>query len=82
MLRGFRNKDATSVMYAKGAFNNLEPDKIERFNQAFRSGVIEMPIVIYFNGGYELLSGNTRMTGLVANGFMPKVWFLDTRQFQ
>jgi hypothetical protein len=41
-------------------FDNLESDKIERFNKAFELGKIEVPIAVKFNDNdYDLVAGNT-----------------------
>ena len=44
---------------------------------AFKSGNIELPIVVKIGGKLDLLGGNTRFTGLVANNVMPQVWLID-----
>lgn len=77
MLPHINNTDATSIESAKQSFNALEPDKIKRFHQSLKSSTIEMPIIFDDGGHYELLGGNTRLTGLVANGVMPKVWLIN-----
>jgi len=56
-------------------FDSLNKDKISRFNINLRTGIIELPIVCKFsNGIYELISGNTRIIGLIKNGYNPMVW--------
>jgi len=59
-------------------FKGLEEPKKERFQAAFKKGVIEMPIVVKFNEkDYDLVAGNTRLSGLVNNGINPKIWIVD-----
>jgi hypothetical protein len=56
-------------------FDSLETDKIERFNQAFEEGVIETPIAVKFNDNdYDLVAGNTRLSGLINKGIDPTIW--------
>ena len=43
-------------------FDGLEKPKKERFNKAFETGKIELPIVVKFNDNdYDLVAGNTRL---------------------
>lgn len=63
-------------------FNQLERPKIKRFQQALASKTIEMPMVLHTTDGYELLGGNTRLTGLVARGVYPPVWVVDVRDLE
>jgi hypothetical protein len=59
-------------------FNNLEKDKKNRFYDAFDKGVIEMPIVVKFSDlDYDLVAGNTRLSGLILNKRDPYVWVID-----
>jgi len=59
-------------------FKRLEEPKKQRFLAAFKKGVIEMPIAIRFNEkDYDLVAGNTRLSGLVNNGIDPKIWVID-----
>jgi len=59
-------------------FKGLEQSKKERFQAAFKKGVIEMPIAVKFNEkDYDLVAGNTRLSGLVNNGVDPKIWVVD-----
>jgi hypothetical protein len=59
-------------------FKGLEEPKKERFQAAFKKGVIEMPIAVKFNEkDYDLVAGNTRLSGLVNNGINPKIWIVD-----
>lgn len=59
-------------------FDGLEEPKKERFKQAFEKGVIEMSIVVKFGeGDYDLVAGNTRLSGLVRNGVDPQLWVVD-----
>jgi hypothetical protein len=59
-------------------FDSLEQDKIERFNQAFKNGVIETPIAVKFNDNdYDLVAGNTRLSGLINKGIDPTIWIIE-----
>ena len=59
-------------------FKGLEEPKKERFQAAFKKGVIEMPIAVKFNEkDYDLIAGNTRLSGLINNGINPKIWVVD-----
>jgi len=59
-------------------FSGLEASKKERFKVAFEKGTIEMPIVVKFsNKDYDLIAGNTRLSGLVKNKVDPKLWVVD-----
>ena len=54
-------------------FESLEEPKKERFKQAFEKGVIEMSIAVKFGDkDYDLVAGNTRLSGLVKNEIDPK----------
>ena len=56
-------------------FDSLDSDKKERFEESFKLGVIEAPIVLEFNEDeYDLLGGNTRLAGCVKNKINPIVW--------
>lgn len=59
-------------------FDGLEEPKKERFKQAFEKGVIEMSIVVKFGeNDYDLVAGNTRLSGLVKNGIDPQLWVVE-----
>jgi len=59
-------------------FDRLEDVKKERFKVAFEKGTIEMPIVVKFsNKDYDLIAGNTRLSGLIKNKVDPKLWVVD-----
>jgi hypothetical protein len=59
-------------------FNSLEKEKKQRFQSAFKKGQIEMPIAVKFSDSdYDLLAGNTRLSGLVNNGEDPNIWIVD-----
>ena len=59
-------------------YDSLEEDKRERFERAFESGEVEIPIVIKFSDDeYDLLGGNTRLAGLIKNNINPKLWVID-----
>jgi len=58
--------------------DSLDPDKKERFDKALKSKTIEMPIAVKFSDGhYDLVAGNTRLSGLVNAGLDPKIWIVD-----
>jgi hypothetical protein len=59
-------------------FDNLEQPKISRFKNALEKGTIEMPIVVKFSeNDYDLVSGNTRLSGLQKQGIDPNLWIVD-----
>ena len=59
-------------------FDGLEKPKKQRFQAAFQKGSIEMPIAVKFSDNdYDLVAGNTRLSGLVKNGIDPKIWTVD-----
>jgi len=59
-------------------FDNLDKNKKQRFEKAFKAGKIEMPIAVKFsNDDYDLVAGNTRLSGLVKNNIDPKIWVVD-----
>ena len=59
-------------------FDSLEDNKKLRFKKAYKSGVIEHPIAVKFNNDtYDLVAGNTRLSGLVELGIDPKIWIVD-----
>jgi len=59
-------------------FDSLDKNKKSRFQSAFKSEKIEMPIVVKFSEtDYDLVAGNTRLSGLVNNGIDPTVWVVD-----
>jgi len=64
-------------------FDNLEDAKKARFQKAFNSGVIEHPIAVKFkDNDYDLVAGNTRVAGLVAQGVDPEIWIVDLSNLQ
>jgi hypothetical protein len=59
-------------------FDDLEKSKKERFNQAFEKGEIELPIAVKFNDNdYDLVAGNTRLSGLINKGIDPTIWVVE-----
>jgi len=59
-------------------FDGLEEPKKKRFIDAFNKGTIEMPIAVkFFDNDYDLVAGNTRLSGLVKQGVNPKIWIVD-----
>lgn len=62
-------------------FDGLEEPKKERFEQALSNGVVELPIAVKFGDqDYDLVAGNTRLSGLVKNGIDPIIWIVNTPQ--
>lgn len=63
-------------------FDSLEDEKKKRFNIAYGFGKIELPIVVKFDDNdYDLVAGNTRLSGLIKKGFDPTVWVVDLKEF-
>lgn len=60
-------------------FDKLDDDKKSHFEQHFKEGKIELPIVLKFDDEYELLGGNTRLAGLLKNKIKPKLWLIDMK---
>ena len=61
-------------------FESLEKPKKMRFEKAFSSGVVEMPIAVKFpDGSYDLVAGNTRVAGLVKNNIDPSIWIVKLK---
>ena len=59
-------------------FNSLEEPKKQRFQDALNKGNIEMSIAVKFSDDdYDLVAGNTRISGLVKNQIDPKIWIVD-----
>ena len=78
LLGQIENTTAPSPDVAREEWKNLEPASKQRFLDALKSGVIEMPIVVKIDGKYVLLAGNHRLTALVARNIFPiVVWLID-----
>lgn len=59
-------------------FDNLEPKKKKFVLQYIHDGLVEHPIVVKFaDDDYDLVAGNTRLSGLVKFGYDPKLWVID-----
>jgi len=59
-------------------FDGLEEPKKQRFEDAFNKGTIEMSIAVKFSDNdFDLVAGNTRLSGLVRKGIDPKIWIVD-----
>jgi hypothetical protein len=59
-------------------FDSLEKDKKQRFIEAYKTGVVEVPIAVKFNDfEYDLVGGNTRLAGLIRIGHDPKIWVVQ-----
>ena len=59
-------------------FDGLEKPKKQRFQSAFENEKIELPIVVKFSDkDYDLVAGNTRLSGLVKNGEDPSLWVVE-----
>lgn len=69
------NTDADT---AADSFDTLLPARKARFFKALADGIVEYPIAVKFsNTDYDLMAGNTRLTGLVLTGIDPKLWLID-----
>jgi hypothetical protein len=59
-------------------FDKLEEPKKQRFIAALENGIIEMPIAVKFDDAdYDLVAGNTRLSGLTKSGINSKIWIVD-----
>ena len=59
-------------------WDGLVKDKRDRFAKALSSGQIELPIIArYSDGQLELISGNTRLTGMMRELGKAKAWIYD-----
>jgi hypothetical protein len=59
-------------------YDTLEDEKKKRFDEAFKKGKVEIPMVVKFSDtDYDLLGGNTRLAGLISKGINPKLWVVD-----
>lgn len=59
-------------------YDSLDKGKKNNFQNAFKDGIIETPIVgRWGEGSYEVIAGNTRLSGLVKNGVDPTVMVVD-----
>jgi hypothetical protein len=59
-------------------FNGLHPIKKKFVLQYIKDGLVEHPIVVKFSDtDYDLVAGNTRLSGLVKFGHDPKLWVVD-----
>lgn len=59
-------------------FNNLDIDKKVRFKKAIKIGRMELPIAVKFDEeSYDLIGGNTRLSGLVSMGIDSPLWIVD-----
>ena len=59
-------------------FNQLHPTKKKFVLQYIKDGLVEHPIVVKFSDtDYDLVAGNTRLSGLVKYGHDPKLWVVD-----
>lgn len=64
-------------------FEKLDNSKKQRFQKAFEAGSIETPIAVKFaEKDYDLVAGNTRLSGLLKNGIEPKIWIVDISELQ
>jgi predicted SprT family Zn-dependent metalloprotease len=59
-------------------FDTLEEPKKERFKKSIKLGKMELPIVVKFSDeDYDLIAGNTRLSGLVSKGVDSPLWVVD-----
>ena len=64
--------------YRDDHWDGLVQAKRDRFTQAISSGQIELPIIArYSDGQLELISGNTRLTGMMRELGKAKAWIYD-----
>jgi hypothetical protein len=62
-------------------FDSLKEPKKERFKKSFQLRTIEMPIAVKFSDtDYNLMAGNTRLSGLVYAGLDPKIWIVAQKR--
>lgn len=59
-------------------YENLNSEKKKRFEKSYNIGKVEIPIAVKFSEeDYDLLGGNTRLSGLLKKGKNPKIWVID-----
>jgi hypothetical protein len=59
-------------------FDTLAEPKKERFDKSIKLGKMELPIVVKFSDeDYDLIAGNTRLSGLVGKGVDAPLWVVD-----
>jgi hypothetical protein len=59
-------------------FDTLDEPKKERFNKSIKLGKMELPIVVKFSDeDYDLIAGNTRLSGLIGKGVDAPLWVVD-----
>jgi 4a-hydroxytetrahydrobiopterin dehydratase len=77
MANDIENTDAGEE-YRDGHWDGLVQAKRDRFTKALSSGQIELPIIArYSDGQLELISGNTRLTGMMRELGQAKAWVYD-----
>ena len=63
-------------------FNQLEKPKRKRFEAALSRGILEMSIAVKFEeNDYDLVAGNTRISGAHANRVDNDIWVIDLKQY-
>jgi hypothetical protein len=68
----------TDLYNAEEAFNNLELEKRKRFFKALKNKTFERSIAIKLNENrYDLLAGNTRLTGLAVINLQQEICVID-----
>ena len=76
--RGYKTKYSTIKNYLGNVdlnFDGLHKEKKQRFDYAYNKGTIETPIAVKFSEtDYDLVAGNTRLSGCVYNGQNPNIW--------
>jgi hypothetical protein len=59
-------------------FDTLDEPKKERFNKSIKLGKMELPIVVKFSDeDYDLIAGNTRLSGLIGKEVDAPLWVVD-----
>ena len=77
MANDIENTDAGEE-YRDDHWDGLVQAKRDRFAKALSSGQIELPIIArYSDGQLELISGNTRLTGMMRELGKAKAWVYD-----
>ena len=64
-------------------YDTLEEEKRKRFERDFKKGYIETPIAVKFSDNdYDLVAGNTRLSGLISKGITNiPIWVVDISDY-
>ena len=71
-----------SLKHAQEIFALQPPEKQDKFESLYKTGLIEMPIVYSYRNKndiklYEILGGRLRAQGMLAKGEVPYLWLID-----